>query len=122
MIHRISESLAEPPRDFIYEVLRQAPPQMCVDIGAAAGAVTLKLYSLNPGKCRVVAFEPFPGNFAHFETTAGTLPNVSLVRKAVSDSIGVAQFYVPSSVQGAEAGWEKQVGYSSVGFLVNSSP
>jgi FkbM family methyltransferase len=121
MIHRISELVGKPERDFIYEILRFAPPAFSVDIGAAAGAITAKLHNLNPGKGRVVAFEPFPGNFIHFQKNAGDLPNVSLVKKAVSDHVGISQFYVPSQVQGSEAGWENQVGYSSVGYLVSGT-
>jgi FkbM family methyltransferase len=122
MIQRISQLIGTPARDFIYDVLRFSPPALSVDIGAAAGAVALKIHHMNPGKCRVVAFEPFPGNFVHFERNVGTLPHITLIKKAVSDQPGTAQFYVPSQVEGSEAGWESQVGYSSVGYLVNAAP
>lgn len=105
-----------PERDFIYDALASGPDlELCVDVGAAAGDVTLKLAHIAR---RVVAFEPFSNNFAYFEQATRSVSNVELVRKAVSDRIGRSSFYVGSTVSGVEPGWEDRAGYSSVGFLM----
>ena len=65
----------------------------------------------------MVAFEPFPGNHEFFYRSTMRLDNITLIRKAISDRVGVAEFTVPSVVQGTEPLWEKYTGYSSVGFL-----
>jgi FkbM family methyltransferase len=63
------------------------------------------------------AFEPFPGNHEFFYQSTMRLDNITLIKKAVTDRVGKAEFTVPSVVQGTEPGWEKYAGYSSAGFL-----
>ena len=71
---------------------------------------------------QVVAFEPFEGNHPHFRQATQDLGDrVRLVEKAVSDRAGVSRFVVDSVVDGTEPGWQKYVGYSSVGFLASGA-
>ena len=118
LIKKITEIIDQPKMDCIYDVLYHLNLGLCVDIGAAAGHVTRKLCLVGGANTQVVAFEPFPGNYQYFYQSTKNLNNsISLIKKAVSDSIGTIKFIVPSVVQGIEPGWEKYVGYSSVGFL-----
>ena len=118
MIRKITEIIAKPTRDCIYDVMSHINLCLCVDVGAAAGHITKKLCQVGGEKTRVVAFEPFIGNHQHFFNTTSNISNdIILVKKAVSDEIGTAEFIIPSVVQGTEPGWEKYAGYSSVGFL-----
>ncbi len=79
--------------------------------------MTWRIRTAGGVRTRVVAFEPFPGNHEFFHQSTIGLDNVTLIKKAVSDRVGVAEFTVPSVVQGTEPRWEKYTGYSSVGFL-----
>ena len=79
--------------------------------------MTRRIRRAGGARTRVVAFEPFPGNHEFFYQSTMRLDNVTLIKKAVSDRVGVAEFTVPSVVQGTEPRWEKYAGYSSVGFL-----
>ena len=67
-----------------------------------------------------MAFEPFPDNARLFRKRLLNYPNVRLVQKAVSSQRGRTTFFVGSTVQGDEPGWEDQVGYSSVGKIGTS--
>lgn len=122
MVRKITEILGQPKRDCIYDVISHLNLGLCVDVGAAAGHVTRKLCHVGGAQTRVVSFEPFPGNHQYFHQSTKNLNNkISLVKKAVSDSIGTAEFVVPSVGQGNEPGWEKYIGYSAVGFLSSIS-
>lgn len=115
--------IADPHRDFIYDVLPHLPLDLAVDVGAAAGEHTLRIHSAGHGAASVVAFEPFPGNHPLFTRAVADLSHVTLVTKALSDrSASHVAFVVPSVVQGDEPGWQEKPGYSSVGFLASRVP
>ena len=123
MIDKITSLIANPDRDFIYKILNDMKLSLCVDIGAAAGGHTQKICNAGDDKTKIVAFEPFPGNFTYFQETSANLKNdISLIKKAVSNKTGTAQFIVSSVVQGNEPNWQDYKGYSSVGFLSTYSP
>jgi len=103
--------------DFIYDLMSEFPAALNLDIGAAAGGVAAKIVAASP-QSKVLCYEPWEGNFRHFTRRVGGLPNVTLIRKAVSDFTGRGAFYVSKTVTGAEKGWEKMIGYSSAGKLV----
>ena len=122
MIRRLTELIDPPRRDCIYDVLRHLDLALCVDVGAAAGRTTQRICLVGDPEVRVVAFEPFEGNHPYFEqSTRDFGARVRLVKKAVSDRIGRSTFIVDSVVRGIEPGWQKYVGYSSVGFLDSGS-
>jgi FkbM family methyltransferase len=103
-------------QDCIYDLLKYMNLELCVDIGAGAGYFT-KIISLSSSDIHIVAYEPFPGNHAFFYEHTKELSNIVLIKKAVSDTVDKLDFFVHSTVQGTEAGWEQYKGYSSVGFL-----
>lgn len=118
MIASLQSLIPRPQRDCIYDLLPHLKPGLCLDIGAAAGHETRRIALAGGDGTRVVAFEPFPGNHPFFlEATQGLGDRVRLVPKAVSDRVGTAEFTVPSIVHAGTVGWERFVGYSSVGFL-----
>jgi FkbM family methyltransferase len=116
-IRKITEILPKPERDFVYDIVAALRPLLCLDVGAAAGVQTRRIRLLGGTESRVVAFEPFVGNFAYFEETTRDLYNVVLIKKAVGERVGRKAFVVPSVIAGTERGWETFKGYSSVGFL-----
>jgi FkbM family methyltransferase len=91
--------------------------KLCVDIGAAAGEITKIISQSGDHNMHIIAYEPFPGNFSFFYEQTKDLKNIIFIKKAVSDTIDTLDFFIHSTVQGTEAGWEKYKGYSSVGFL-----
>jgi len=117
MIRNLTEIIDRPGRDCVYDVLSYLDLGLCVDVGAAAGHMTRRIRRAGGARTRVVAFEPFPGNHEFFYQSTMPLDNITLIKKAVSDRVGVAEFTVPSVVQGTEARWENYAGYSSIGFL-----
>ena len=117
MIRHLTEIIDKPRRDCVYDILSYLDLGLCVDVGAAAGHMTRRIRRAGGARTRVVAFEPFPGNHEFFYQSTMRLDNITLIKKAVSDRVGVAEFTVPSVVQGTEPRWEKYAGYSSVGFL-----
>lgn len=94
-----------------YDLLAHLPPGLMLDVGAAGGALTKRMLWRSP-ESRVVAFEPFPGNHAHFHERIGDDPRVTLHRVAVAERAGRARFTVPQVVQEG-----RLAGYSSTGFL-----
>lgn len=104
----------------VYSLLRHMEPGLMLDVGAAAGIFTKMMLNMNSGS-RVIAFEPFPGNFAYFEKNVGQDPRVALHRAAVSDRAGEVSFFVSSVVAGKEPGWENYAGYSSLGHIVDEN-
>lgn len=121
MIKSITTLIEHPEDDFIYNVLSYFTLNLCLDIGAASGQMTRRIRVSGSTNTKVVAFEPFPGNYKYFSETTQDLNNIKLVKMAVSDTVGTAKFVVPSMVIGTEPGWEKYIGYSSVGFLSYST-
>ncbi len=117
MIRKLTEIIDRPRRDCVYDLLTHLDLGLCVDVGAAAGNTTRRIRRAGGARTRVVAFEPFPGNHPFFHQSTMRLGNITLIKKAVSDRVGVAEFTVPSVVQGTEPRWEKYTGYSSVGFV-----
>ncbi len=107
-----------PRRDYVYSFLQsRGSGGLYVDVGAASGEVSERIAA---GAAQVVAFEPFPDNARLFRKKLLNYPNVRLVEKAVSSRRGRTTFFVGSTVQGDEPGWEDQVGYSSVGKIGTS--
>lgn len=117
MIRHLTEIIDNPGQDCIYDILSHLDLGLCVDVGAAAGHMTWRIRRAGGARTRVVAFEPFPGNHEFFHQSTKRLDNITLIKKAVSDRVGVAEFTVRSLVQGTEPHWEKYTGYSSVGRL-----
>ena len=103
-------------RNAILDLVARLEPGLFVDAGAAAGLVTRELLTHSP-QSRVVAYEPFPGNWPLFERTIGDDARVQLRRTALADVPGKEVLHVRSTVQGTEPGWEDLKGYSSLGFL-----
>jgi FkbM family methyltransferase len=95
-------------------------PGLMLDVGAAAGIFTKMMLKRSAGS-HVIAFEPFPGNFAYFEKNVVQDPRVTLHRAAVSDCVGEVSFFVSSVVAGKEPGWEDYAGYSSLGHIVDEN-
>lgn len=106
--------------DAIYEVVGQYPAGLCLDVGAADGRSTTSILKASPD-ARVVAFEPFPGNFPFFDKTHGADRRVMFVKKAVSNHSRPQRFYVSRTVQNGVGSWKGMDGYSSVGQLVEDT-
>lgn len=104
--------------DAVYDVLAHLEPGLMLDVGAAAGTFTRRMLDRSPAS-RVVAFEPFPGNHPFLDDTVGRDPRVTIVKAAVADSTRPSTFKVGKTVVGSEPGWERMVGYSSLGFVVD---
>lgn len=104
----------------VYSLLCHLEPGLMLDVGAAAGVFTKMMLNKSPGS-RVLAFEPFPGNFSYFEKNVGRDPRVTLHRVAVSDRAGEVSFFVSSVVTGKEPGWGDYAGYSSLGYIVDQN-
>ncbi len=100
-----------------YKILKWFLQGLCLDVGAAAGFTTKQILSANP-ECKVIAFEPFKGNWPHLKNVLGEVHGWKLVAKAVSNFSGKGGFYVSSRVVGTEENWQGLAGYSSIGHLV----
>ena len=105
--------------DLIYDLIKYQDLRLCLDIGAASGAMTRKIKLAGSVRTQIFAFEPFPGNHKYFSETTKGLSGITLFKKAVSSEPGVFRFHVGSVVAGDEKGWESMTGYSSVGFLID---
>ena len=70
---------------------------------------------------RVVAFEPFPGNHPYLDESVGNDARVTIVKAAVADQTAPSTFLVGKTVTGSERGWERFVGYSSAGYVIDPS-
>ena len=57
----------------IYKFVANFEPGLILDVGAAAGYYSAFMVQLSP-KSKVLAFEPFPGNWPHFEKRVGDKP------------------------------------------------
>ena len=103
--------------DAAYDVLKLLEPGLCLDVGAAIGRATRRILNTNPAS-RVIAYEPFAGNFIHFARNVGDDARVTLRRVAVADRPGTEPFAVPKVMTTDGTGWAKDlIGYSSVGHL-----
>lgn len=102
----------------VYDIVPYLKPGLMVDCGAAVGGVTSKLRMLSPAS-RVIAFEPFPGNHAHFEHRHARDPQVTLYKAAVGAKRGKASFFTPSTVR-SPARMKSTPGASFVGRLDQS--
>jgi FkbM family methyltransferase len=73
-----------------------------VDIGANMGYYSLLAASLVGSSGRVFSFEPSPRNFSFLESSvaANGYRNITLTRKAVSNSSGTAQFEIDPASSG----------------------
>lgn len=112
------ESVAQQHRPapfYAYEVLKVTRPNLCLDVGAAAGYMA-RLMRVNAPECRVIAFEPFEGNMPFLRERAEKEGSIEIVQAAVSDTAGIARFHVGSVV--AADGYKGMTGYSSVGRLL----
>ncbi len=65
------------------------------DVGANHGKFTKNFAKLRGGRCRVYGFEPLEYNYTLLETIVRPYANVTVLRVALSDSVGEAQLYVP---------------------------
>lgn len=81
MINKITSLIDVPERDFIYDILDYYKPELCVDVGAAAGVLSRRMSLAGDKNNRVVSFEPFPGNYPYFEQVAGNIENIRLIKK-----------------------------------------
>lgn len=75
----------------VYTNLRPEAGDVFLDIGANIGAVTALIA---PHVSRVVSVEPEPDNFRVLERNAESLPNVELIRAAVTASGDPIKLYV----------------------------
>lgn len=101
----------------VYKILGHLPSGLQIDVGAAACMYSRLMLTESPGS-RVVAFEPFPGNWQFAEKAIARHPAIKLRKEAVSDTNGVVKFHVASTVPKGAEGWEHLPGYSSVGHIV----
>lgn len=106
--------------DYIYDILSNKRPYLCLDVGAAAGLCSRKIKE-SSDHTRIIAFEPFEGNHNYFYKNTDGLSDIQLIKKAVSNQVSSQKFYVHSVVKGHEQGWETMPGYSSIGFLFNET-
>lgn len=117
-----------------YSALKRLSPGLMLDVGAAAGFQARTMLKHSQGS-HVLAFEPFAGNWHHFEKvingTAEAFPNgahsveehVTLVKKAVTDHCRGVEFHVSHTVAADVGGfWGKLPGYSSVGRILGTHP
>jgi FkbM family methyltransferase len=65
-----------------------------LDLGANVGLFSVRVSQLAE---RVIAYEPFPENYAQLELNVRERPNVETVRVAVSDKSGWLQLYTPQN-------------------------
>lgn len=107
-----------PRRDYVYDFLRsRGHADLYVDVGAASGIISERIAADTD---QLLAFEPFSNNARLFRKRFADHPNVRLIEKAVSNRRGRTTFFVDSTVQGDEPGWDDHVGYSSVGRIGTS--
>lgn len=100
-----------------FELLSNLEPGLILDVGASNGSTSKKALRHSPGStCH--SFEPFEGNWPHFEQTVGQDKRITLHKKAVAQSAGRVPFYTKQVVQGSEGRWAKMPGYSSVGRIL----
>ena len=104
----------------IYSLLKHMEPGLLLDVGAAAGNMSLKMLEQSPDS-KIMTFEPFPGNLPILTENLEAYTNVEIINKAVSDKTGKATFNVPSIASGDVKGVGNVKNYSSTGFLETSA-
>lgn len=107
----------EPLEHPIYKVVGHMAPGLNLDVGAAACMYSRLMALLSP-QSRIIAFEPFPGNWQFGEKTVAPYPNITLRKEAVSDKDSSVKFFVSQTVTKDIPGWDKMEGYSSAGKIV----
>lgn len=107
-------------KDFPYALLRHVAPGLCLDLGASIGQTVKAIKGPSPNS-PVVAFEPYPGNWSHFESETRAFSDVRLVKKAVLDRSGeTVGFAVPHIIKSEDGNWSSGfVGGSSVGYVAS---
>jgi FkbM family methyltransferase len=116
---RSSRTLFGTRPNAIYDVLAHLEPGLMLDVGAAAGMMTLMMLDRSPNST-VIAFEPFPGNHEYIDARLGSDERVTIIKAAVADTTEPVRFYISGTVQGHEPGWGHLVGYSSLGYIVDA--
>jgi FkbM family methyltransferase len=101
----------------VYRWLGEMSPGLMLDVGAAAGWMSQDMLEASPGS-RVVAFEPFPGNYRFIDEALGREARARVVKKAVSNTNRPMKFHVPSVITSGAGRWAGMEGYSSGGQLV----
>lgn len=118
-----------------YHALKRLEPGLMLDVGAAAGFQARTMLKHSPGS-HILAFEPFRGNWEHFEKvidgtaeafkpkgTHSVADHVTLVKKAVTDHSNGVKFHISSTIPAGTGGfWGKLPGYSSVGRILGTHP
>tara|TARA_R110002020_G_scaffold106325_11_gene247520 strand:+ start:350 stop:1246 length:897 start_codon:yes stop_codon:yes gene_type:complete len=100
--------------------LKFLPSGLILDLGAAIGSKSQIYRRMSPDS-RVFAFEPYPGNWPHFEKKLGGDPSVRLIKKAVANVNSHVNFHVGHIVSGTDDNWTKgKGGYSSIGRIVQA--
>jgi FkbM family methyltransferase len=85
---------------------------LIVDVGAATGETTLTARKANPA-CRVISYEPFPGNLTYLERAVKDDPMVTVRPVAVADYEGSGTLFLPSIISDRK----RVAGSSRVGKL-----
>lgn len=101
----------------VYELLTRLPARLMLDVGAAVGITTWQMLEKVSGG-RVIAFEPFEGNWPHFERLHRDDIRVTLIKAAVAEHDRGGQLFVSSIINAVEGVWANYVGGSSAGRLV----
>lgn len=93
----------------------------CIDVGANLGYYTISLAHWVGPSGRVVAFEPFPGNFAILEKNVhlNQLRNVTLERSALSNCSGSVQLIYGVGVEDQFSATPSVGGYAVEGDRVS---
>jgi len=115
--HRINSGRAFPFLSrYPAGLIARLPPGLIVDVGAATGDKTVLMRKANPA-CRVIAYEPFPGNLPYLDRAAGGDAMVAIRPAAVSDYRGTGTLFLPSIIAGRDRHWAAMAGASRVGKL-----
>lgn len=97
-----------------YDALAGIPAGLMMDIGAAVGHTSRKMRRRSP-RSRVIAFEPNPANWPHFEKTNGADRQIELIKAAVGDQKGTVRFSTAQKIEATEGKWASFAGGSSIG-------
>lgn len=111
------EALLQPPRAHPAALSFLRPGAVAIDIGAALGTWTLPLARAVGAAGRVLAIEPAPGSAAALELTllANALRQAEIVRCAVGEEDGTAEFAVPAVTSARVDSGTAHVGPASAG-------
>ena len=86
-----------------------------VDVGANVGMFSIRMSEITR---RVIAYEPFPENFAWLERNVGTRSNVTPICKAVAGKPGILRLYLPinDALSGVYSSFQEMGGLMSKSF------